>query len=655
MRRSLPALASVAVFFALVSAHPLAAQDEAAASAYVQGLAALEQENYSEAVKLLAQVVAQDANNEPAWFNLGVARFKLKPPDLPGALEAFRKALALAANRPRTRLYIGRIYEAQGAYAEAIKMYAEEVLRTSGGHKNEANVALGRVQYAAGQYADAVLSTKAAVTAEPKYVEGLYYLGLAQTALRRYAEAIKTFQQAKAVLQDYADMKAGLGRMRPEQQRERKETEEKLAQEYGRAQEFAQDLGLWPALNKALGEAYLGDRQYDMARVSYRAALDKNQLGNPVDADVQVRLARAYLADARNLFEAHNQLYTCIAVMGSAEQAVDKAIELDPKSAAAFEVQGEIYAFQAATYNSDPKQKIVSHTYNDALNAFAKALQLQPDNIAALQERARVYLAVAQEEMPGSEKAKQALEAARGDLQQALTLKPNSAGAYVTLAQVALAEEKYDQAKQYAEKAINLDPKNAAAYNVAGLADYLTGRLAEAARYFRRGLELNDADAQLHFNLGNTFFQMQSWYLALREYQKALDRTPSPAVAKTSFQRSYILYQIGLAYHETGRYDAEIAALNDSLALDASYFDAYMQLARAYAAKQEYRGAQRALEQAQSRAATDTDSSRAFTLSGQIYEMAGDPHMAAVAYASAIRKDANNVIAKQGLARLSGQ
>ena len=37
--------------------------------------------------------------------------------------------------------------------------------------------------------------------------------------------------------------------------------------------------------------------------------------------------------------------------------------------------RGGVYAFEASTYNSDPKQKIVSHTYEDALGAFAKALQ----------------------------------------------------------------------------------------------------------------------------------------------------------------------------------------------------------------------------------------------------------------------------------------
>ncbi len=654
MRRSLPAYALAVATTALAAAFPLCAQEPTGISPYVQGLAALEAEDYDQAVSLLAQVVQQEPNNEPAWFSLGVARFKQKTPDLPGALEAFRQALRLAPNRPGTRLYIGRIYETQGAFAEAISVFTEEVIRASGAAKTEALVALGRANYKAERYAAAREALQEAVEADAKYVEGLYWLGLAQTALKDYTAAIKSFRDAKQVLQDYSDLRAALSRMRPEQQRERKLTEEKLAQEYGRAQDFAQNLLLWPSLNKALGDAYLGDRQFDMARNAYRAALDKAQQGSTTDADVYVRLARAYLADAKVLFNEQSLLYTMIGVMRSAEQAVDKALELDPKSGPAYAVKGEIYAFEAATYNTDPKQNITSHTYEEALDAFAKALQAQPDNVDALIERANTYLKQAQQELPGSAKAKEALAAARGDVQQALTLRPEIARAYVILSQVALAEEKYDEAQQFAEKGIALDPKDPRAYDAAGLVMYYTGRLAEAARYFRRGLEIQDRDAPLHFNLANTFYQMQSWYMALREYKKALDNTPTATLARTAYQRAYILYRMALAYHETQRYDAEIETLNDALALDASYFDAYLQLARAYAAQKQYAGAQRALEQAQGRAATDQDSSLAYTLSGQIYETAGDPHAAALAYSSALAKDPENPLAKAALARLSG-
>jgi tetratricopeptide (TPR) repeat protein len=657
MRRSLPALAIIVAIVTLLAALPLAAQEQSGESSYVQGLAALDQGEYDTAVKLLAQTVQANPTNEPAWFNLGVARFKEKPPDYPGAMVAFRKALTLVADRPGTRLYIGRIYEAQEAYAEAIQVYQDEVIRSTGAAKDDAEVALGRVEYKAGDRASAVIHLQLAVAAEPKYVEGLYWLGLAQTKLQQDDAAIKTFLQAKAVLQDYADLKAGLSRMKAEEQRERKETEEKLAQDYGRAQQFAQDLGLWPALNKALGDAYLADKQYDLARVSYRHAMDKNELGSETDFDVQVRLARAYLDDARDLFDNQSLLYTAVAVMRSAEAASDKAIQLAKPSdaSAAYEIEGEVYAFEAATYNSDPKQKITSHTWGDAQKAFGKALELQSDNRTALIAQARAFTSIAEESAAGSAEAKQALDSARGDLQQALVLQPNSATAYAELGQVAVAQEKYDEARGFAEKAMNLNPKNPDAYNAAGLVAYFTGRLPEAARLFRAGLELAPNDARLLFNLGNTFFQMHSWYMALREYQHALDHTPSPSVARTSFQRSYIYYQIALCYHETQHYNSEIDSLNSALALDASYFDAYMQLARAYAAEKEYRGAQRALEEATNKGPTPADESRAYALSGEIYEMAGDAHAAAIAYASAQEKDPNNAVAKEALARLSGQ
>ena len=660
MRRSLPAIALAAAIVALLAVRPLAADDQGGATLYVQGLAALDQLDYDTAAKDLAQAVQQDPNNEPAWYNLGVARFHEKPPDYTGAHDAFLKALALVADRPGTRLYLGRIYEygAPEAYAEAIKQYEDESIRSTGAAKDEAEVALGRVEYKMGQAATAEIHLQLATQAEPHYVEGLFYLGLAQTALKQYDEAIKTFKQAKVVLDDYADLQAGLSRMKPEEQRERKETEEKLAQEYGRAQAFAQDKDLtWPALNKALGDVYLRDKQYDLARVSYRDAMDKNQLGSETDFDVQVRLAHAFLLDAENLFNNQSLLYTAISVMGAAEKAADKAIELaKPDDASpAYEIRGEVYAFEAATYNSDPKQKITSHTWDDAKTAFAKALELDPKNLTALRARARAYVSLAEESAPGSDDAKQALEGAEGDLQQALVLDSESERAYVLLGRVATLQEKYDDARKYAEKGLNLDPKDANAYNVTGLVDYFTGRLPEAARQFRAGLELAPNDARLLFNLGNTFFQMQSWYMALREYQKALDHTPSPSVARTSFQRSYILYQIALCYHETQRYSLEVDTLNSSLALDASYFDAYMQLARAYAAMQQYRGAQRAREEAVSKAPGPADESRASALSGETYEMANDAHAAVIAYATALDKDPNNAVAKEALGRLSGQ
>jgi len=653
MRRSLSTYVPVIAITALLGALPLAAQPPGATSPFVEGLAALEEEDYTQAITFLEQAVAQEPNNEPAWFHLGVACFN--DDDLPRALEAFRQALKLAPRRAGTRLYIGRIYEQQGAFEEALRIFREEVLRTECVNKVKAQVALGRTYLKAGLYGEAAEVLRQALEPEPKYVEALFALGLAETEQKDYEKAIEAFQKAKKILEEYSDLTSRLGRLTPEQQREFKDTEEKLAQEYGWAQDFVRDLGLWPALNKALGDAYLGDKQYVMARNAYRGALDRNQGGDPTDASVYAFLARSYLADAQQVFAEEGLLFTAIAVIRSAEESVDEALELDAKLAAAYEIRGELYTFQASTYDSDPDRNIVSHTYDEAIEALSKALEFEPDYVEAMVGMARAYLKKVQEQEPGSEEARESLQTARGLVQQVLTLEPDTAGSYALLAEIAIAQEQYPQAREYAEKALTLEGNHAGALNAAGLTYYFANELGRAARYFRRALELSSRDPQVRFNLGNTFFQMQSWYLARREYRKALEYTPTAALAKTAYQRAYILYQIALTYHETQRYDAEIETLNDSLALDSSYFEAYLQLARAYATKEAYRGAQRALEQAEQRAETDQAISLVNTLSGYIYEAAGDIHAAVIAYSNALVMDSSNPVAKEALARLSGE
>ena len=97
----------------------------------------------------------------------------------------------------------------------------------------------------------------------------------------------------------------------------------------------------------------------------------------------------------------------------------------------------------------------------------------------------------------------------------------------------------------------------------------------------------------------------------------------------------------------------DVFSKSEALSLDGSFFEAYLQLARAYAAQKEYRGAQRALDQASQRIDTDPGRAQVKTLSGQLQEAAGDLQAATVAYASAVALDPTNVVAAQALARLT--
>jgi|LSQX01.2.fsa_nt_gb superkiller protein 3 len=658
MRRSLPALQLVVTIAALVAALPLAAQESPpatpAAEAFVKGVQAVQAGSatgYTQALTLLQSVVEAEPANEPAWFHLGVAKFHTH--DLQGALDAFRQALNLSSDRFGTRLYLGRIYEAQGALQEAIDMFAEEARRATESNQAQAKVALARAYFKAANYSGARDTALEAVKLEPRYVEAMYIQGLAQHKLKSYEEAIKVFRKAHEILTDYLDLFNALNaaQERAEQIRERRQTEESLAQEYNWAQNFAQDMGMWPALNKALGDAYLANKEFLMARQAYRNAADLNQLGDKSDPDVYTRIARADLEDARNQYFDKSALFTAIALLKDADQQVDQALALNQKWAPAWEVRGQIYAFQATTYESAPSMNIVSHTYQDAQTAFDRALQASPSYPEAMAGTAEMLIGQAQQR---PSQAKEMLQKAQGLLQQALTLQPDEASHYVLLGQIALQQGQYTEARTHAEKAITLDPQNDTAYNLSGLVNYFTGQLGQAIRDFQKALDLRPRQGQYHFNLGNAYFQLQSWYLARHQYDQAYRYTPSAALAKNQFQRAYILYMTALTYHETRAYDEEIATLNRSLVIDISYFDAYMQLARAYAAKKEYRGAQRALEQAQQRAPSNRDTSQVYTLSGQVYEAAGDAHAAVTAYATALSLDSTNVIAQEALSRLSG-
>ncbi len=618
---------------------------------FVAGINALNTGDYQGAVGKLQTTVAAQPDNEAARYYLGVANFLLER--YPEALVAFREAEKLAPKRPGVRLYIGHIYSRQGAFEEAINAYQQEIMKLYGPQKAEPLVALGKTLIAAGKPQQARETLAVAVYYDPNYVEALYYYGQVFLQLGQPDKALEQFEKAKAVLQEWSDLKVRLQRLPVPEQRRQQTTEELLAQEYSRAEVFAQELGLWPSLNKAVGDAYVGMREWTDARNAYRRALDRGELGNPSDPDVYVQVGWALLEDVREMFYDEGLLFSAIPMTKSAIEAANKALELDPNCAPAHELLGAIYALQANTYTSDPDRNIVSHTYEDALAEFSQALSQDPRDVGAMTSMADTYLDQAQRLPPGSAQALAALQQASRLIQQGLELQPANADLYVAMARSELLQENYEAALETAQHAMSLAPTDVAALNAAGLAAYYMNDSPKAIRYFTEAIRVNPKYAQSYTNLGNAFFQMESWYRARRQYKRALERIPEALLANTAYQRAYMYYMIGLSYHETQDYDQEIESLNMALALDPTYFDTYRQVGRAYLAKGEYRASRRALEIAIQNAPTDEQEADVYSQIGQVYETEGDTHQALVAYSAALEIDPNNPLAADAVARLS--
>ena len=544
------------------------------------------------------------------------------------------------SNRPETRLYIGRIYETLGAYDEALSVYQEELRLRLGRGPAEAHNALARGYYLAGRYRDAIEAAYQATLRDPNYVEALYNWGRAEDARGEPDAAIKRFEKAKMVLVDWTDLQTRLQRLTDEQRSDPDVTEERVTEEYGHAEEFASELGLWPELNKALGHAAIHASKYAVARSAFRAALDAAQFGNPDDPEASTLIGVAYYHDARDLLLEEDLLFMPIQVLGAASKAIDEALKKRPEYAPAHNALGEVYLLQAETFVSDPARKITSHTFAEAEGKFTQALQIDPQYVDAMVNLSKAY--------SGQQRYDQAVQ----QLNQALTLAPDRADLHAQLARAYVGLEEFDRAKEEASAAIQLDRKQITAYNAAGLAAYYAGDLGEAVEKFARAVEFDPTRHESHTNLGLAYFQMRSWNRARDEFKQALKYLPEAVITNTAIQRSYLLYLVALTYSNIRLHEDAVASLNEALAMDPTYFEALRQLARDYAALANYRAAERALRRALQQSPGPFEDADVLSQLGLVYETAGQPHQALAAYSEAITKNPDNAEAQKGFARL---
>ncbi|MGD9497990.1 MAG: tetratricopeptide repeat protein [Armatimonadota bacterium] len=617
-------------------------------SDFAQAVTLFQERSYPAAIRLLESVTAAAPDNEAAWYYLGVARFRTG--ELEGALEALQQTEELRPGRPGVSLYIGQIYEQLGAYDEAVRAYQDELRNRQFANLAEVFNALGRVHYLAGRYQDAIDTLTQALEHYPNYVESYFYRGLAHHARKEYDQALKDFEKALEIVDEWDRLSRRLGRLTEREgtgglpaaaQRDKQRIQEDLAQEYARAAEFVQELVMRPQLYLAMGDSADAAGRWALARNTYRKALDPDLGGNAADPLPHVKVGEAYFHEAQHTFYEQGLLYSAIATVDTAISNIDEAVKLDATYPPAHLALGDIFFFQAETYVSEPARKIVSHSYEDALARYDEALAGDPECVAAYKGRAEAYMAVGDPD--------RAIE----DLTTALELAPRNAGLYAALAKAYVMLEQYDRAINAAQLALGLDAENAQAHNAAGLAYYYRGELGPASEHFSAAIEADPTLHQPYTNLGNTFFQMGSWHRARAQYEAALKRIPEPAIANTAFQRSYLYYLIGRTYHHAGMYEREIEALNQALALDAAYLDALLQLASAYSELKQYRAADQALRSALSVSPGAEEDAEIYVQMGRLYEREGRPYEAITAYGAALSAQSDNIEAREALQRLT--
>jgi tetratricopeptide (TPR) repeat protein len=293
-----------------------------------------------------------------------------------------------------------------------------------------------------------------------------------------------------------------------------------------------------------------------------------------------------------------------------AVEAYRKAAGLDPKD------------FRWPYYSATILNEVGSA---EALVCFETALRLRPDYVP-LQVRYGRALFQAGKMNEGEER-----------FNAAIAIDPRCVDAYVGLAQVELARNNPEEAKQSAQKAIELNPKQSDAYAL--LADAYRGlhdldaasRVEKQSQTLGQRPEMSDPvyaalasegeSAYWHRTRGRAYVNSGLHEMALLEFQTALKLHPdadaydnvgvalqnlgrlSEAVdyhkKATAMNGGYLAYyNLGIAYGKLGQYSEAIEALQNSLRLKQDNAEAYFNRGVAYFKLSQWRQSEEDLKQA---------------------------------------------------------
>jgi O-antigen biosynthesis protein len=206
-----------------------------------------------------------------------------------------------------------------------------------------------------------------------------------------------------------------------------------------------------------------------------------------VDIEEEVRIGLQQALTAIETKNWHEAILAC-----------QKALELDPKAAQAYKIMGN--ALQR------------SGKAADAMNCYNKAIELQPD-------LAEVYASIA-DLYAQQKKWQQAIE----HYQKAILINPKLPAIYRNLANVWHQVGKPRKALECTYQAVTLEPEKTPSEQQLILGDRLCkqGKINEAIVYYRRAIEANPQFAPAYQKIAELFEKQQHWQQATAYYRRAL-------------------------------------------------------------------------------------------------------------------------------------
>ena len=209
---------------------------------------------------------------------------------------------------------------------------------------------------------------------------------------------------------------------------------------------------------------------------------------------------------------------------------------------------------------------IENFDYNDAINEFTKAIELDNNNNSkAYINRGDFYYTYRK------------YDDAIDDYTKAIELDNNNSKAYIHRGSGYCAKKEYDLAISDYTKSIELNPISET-YRLKGSAYYSDGKYDNAIANLDKAIELDPNNSKAYMSRANTYNNKKEYDLAISDYTKSIELEP--------IREAYNFR--GFLYFLKEEYDLFINDYTESIKLDENDSLAYIIRGSGYCAKKEY-------------------------------------------------------------------
>jgi tetratricopeptide (TPR) repeat protein len=255
----------------------------------------------------------------------------------------------------------------------------------------------------------------------------------------------------------------------------------------------------------------------------------------------------------------------------------------------------------AASYIADGDAYFTQGKLNEAVTAYERALQLDPDNDIPYIRQSRL-LVYTHDTAKAVDRAAQAVllnptspenlayycraldwEAQYNKAAEAcscaIELDPAYAEGHAFLSEVYADQASWVAARTTAQQALDANFQSMDAHHNMGYALEVQGRYAEAVEFYENAITLAPNLAPLYIDAGRTYYWLSDFEEAANRFKKAIKLNPTDP---EPYDR------LGWTYYTDGEYGRAVDALEQSIGVDPTYFRSWGHMGMLYYTRQNF-------------------------------------------------------------------